>query len=116
MIGETTDARVQPDRGDRRFLDPEWGSNAFFDFLKQAYLITRRAGPSDLVEDADDLDEHTRQGRLLRQADLQRVWRRRISILTNPELLRETVGHQRREPRARHEDARRGHRGGAAAI
>ena len=43
---------VQPDRGDKRFLDPEWGKNAFFDFLKQAYIVTSRwAG--DLVTEAD---------------------------------------------------------------
>src|SRR6185312_5755645 len=25
---------VQPDKGDKRFQDPDWGKNAFFDFLK----------------------------------------------------------------------------------
>ena len=33
---------VTPERGDKRFLDPEWGKNAFFDFLKQTYLVTAR--------------------------------------------------------------------------
>lgn len=32
---------VAPDRGDKRFQDPEWGRNAFFDFLKQTYQIGR---------------------------------------------------------------------------
>src|SRR5690606_28422394 len=33
---------IIPERGDKRFQDPEWGKNAFFDFLKQAYLVTSR--------------------------------------------------------------------------
>mgnify|MGYP003694725439 CR=1 FL=1 len=37
-------------------------------------------------------------------------------VLTNPELLRETLSLQRREPRARHAHAGRGHRGRAAAT
>src|SRR5271156_5126341 len=31
-----------PVAGDRRFTDPEWTQNQFFDFLKQAYLLTAR--------------------------------------------------------------------------
>src|SRR5690606_18683847 len=42
---------VKPDKGDKRFQDSEWAENAFFDFLKQAYLVTSRwAG--DLVANA----------------------------------------------------------------
>src|SRR5690606_3036484 len=40
---------VAPDKGDKRFRDPEWSRNAFFDFLKQAYLVTSRWA-TDLVE------------------------------------------------------------------
>ena len=55
--------RSQPERGDKRFQDPEWGKNAFFDFLKQAYLVTSRwAG--DLVEQGRRAGRaHTPQGR-----------------------------------------------------
>ncbi|WEK48907.1 MAG: hypothetical protein P0Y66_14090 [Candidatus Kaistia colombiensis] len=35
---------VVPDPRDRRFKDPQWTENQFFDFVKQFYLITR-AGP-----------------------------------------------------------------------
>src|SRR5690606_30609279 len=57
--GEAAPDAVQPERGDKRFQDPEWGRNAFFDFLKQAYLVTSRWA-SDLVEHAEGLDPHTR--------------------------------------------------------
>ena len=32
----------RPAPNDKRFADPEWTSNQFFDFLKQAYLLTTR--------------------------------------------------------------------------
>jgi polyhydroxyalkanoate synthase len=88
--GELTDDAVKPDRGDKRFLDPEWGKNAFFDFLKQAYLVTSRwAG--DLVEHADGLDEHTRHKAGFYVKQISNAISPSNFILTNPELFRETV-------------------------
>ena len=52
--------RRSPIRSDKRFADPEWSSNQFFDFLKQAYLLTAQWA-DHLVEDAEGLDPHTRQ-------------------------------------------------------
>ena len=101
---------IKPERGDKRFQDPEWGRNAFFDFLKQAYLVTSRwAG--DLVEHADGLDEHTRHKAGFYVKQIANAISPSNFILTNPELFRETVASERREPGARHEDAGRGHRG-----
>ena len=40
--GEQAPDAVSPESGDKRFQDPDWGKNAFFDFLKQAYLVTSR--------------------------------------------------------------------------
>src|SRR5947199_272492 len=39
MAGETSTPVIEPDGRDKRFNDPEWSSNAFFDFIKQAYLL-----------------------------------------------------------------------------
>src|SRR3954454_9432062 len=55
MAGEAVEPVAAPDSRDRRFADPEWSSNQFFDFLKQAYLLT--VGWADrLVHDAKGLD------------------------------------------------------------
>jgi len=81
---------VRPDKGDKRFQDPEWGRNAFFDFLKQAYLVTSRwAG--DLVEHAEGLDEHTRHKAGFYVKQISHAISPSNFILTNPELFRETV-------------------------
>ncbi|MBZ9850032.1 class I poly(R)-hydroxyalkanoic acid synthase [Mesorhizobium sp. CA14] len=81
---------VQPERGDKRFQDPEWGRNAFFDFLKQAYLVTSRWA-SELVEHAEGLDEHTRHKASFYVKQVSNAIAPSNFILTNPELFRETV-------------------------
>ena len=80
----------EPDRGDKRFLDPEWGKNAFFDFLKQAYLVMSRWA-NDLVEHAEGLDEHTRHKAGFYVKQVSNAISPSNFILTNPELFRETV-------------------------
>src|SRR5262249_43152930 len=55
LAGEPTDPVVTPDPRDRRFSDPEWSSNQYFDFLKQAYLIIAEWAKY-LVDNADQLD------------------------------------------------------------
>ena len=49
-----------PEQKDKRFADPEWSSNQFFDFLKQVYLLTAQWADR-LVQDASGVDPHTRQ-------------------------------------------------------
>ena len=38
--GETPGEVIRPERGDKRFTDPDWTSNPVFDVIKQSYLIT----------------------------------------------------------------------------
>jgi polyhydroxyalkanoate synthase len=88
--GETVEDAVKPDKGDRRFQDAEWGNNAFFGFLKQAYLVTSRWA-ADLVEHADGLDEHTRHKAQFYVKQIANAISPSNFILTNPELFRETI-------------------------
>jgi polyhydroxyalkanoate synthase len=83
-------APIEPERSDKRFQDPEWGRNAFFDFLKQTYLVTSRWA-ADLVEHADGLDEHTRHKARFYVKQVCDAISPSNFILTNPELFRETV-------------------------
>ncbi|TIL94907.1 MAG: class I poly(R)-hydroxyalkanoic acid synthase [Mesorhizobium sp.] len=88
--GEDAEGAFKPEPGDKRFQDPEWGRNAFFDFLKQAYLVTSRWA-NDLVEHADGLDEHTRHKAGFYVKQVSNAISPSNFILTNPELFRETI-------------------------
>jgi polyhydroxyalkanoate synthase len=88
--GEDAEDAVKPEPGDKRFQDPEWGRNAFFDFLKQAYLVTSRWA-NELVEHADGLDEHTRHKAGFYVKQVSNAISPSNFILTNPELFRETI-------------------------
>ncbi len=90
LAGEDSDPFVTPDKNDKRFSDPEWSSNQFYDFLKQAYLLTSRWA-NQLVTDAEGLDQHTRQKAEFYVRQIANAVSPSNFVLTNPELLRETV-------------------------
>jgi polyhydroxyalkanoate synthase len=90
LTGQDSPPVVKPASGDKRFADPEWTQNQFFDFLKQAYLIT--AGWADgFVKDAADLNPHTRQKAEFYVRQITNALSPTNFVLTNPELLRETI-------------------------
>ena len=90
MAGEPAEPVAAPDPKDKRFADPEWSQNQFFDFLKQAYLLTAQWGDR-LVKDADGIDEHTRQKAEFYVKQIANAISPSNFVLTNPELLRETL-------------------------
>jgi polyhydroxyalkanoate synthase subunit PhaC len=89
MAGEEAPPSAAPDPRDKRFSDPEWSQNQFFDFLKQAYLLTAQWGEK-LVKDADGIDEHTKAKAEFYVKQITNAISPSNFILTNPELLRET--------------------------
>ncbi len=90
MTGEHPSPVAEPDPRDKRFTDPEWSSNQFFDFLKQAYLLTARYSER-LVKDADGLDPATRQKAEFYLRQIVNAIAPSNFVLTNPELLRDTL-------------------------
>ena len=90
LTGEEIAPVVTPEAGDKRFADPEWSSNQYYDFLKQAYLLSARWA-KQLVSDAADLDPHTRQKAEFYVRQITNAMSPSNFVLTNPELLRETV-------------------------
>src|SRR6201988_569113 len=75
---------------DKRFKDPEWKSNQFFDFVMQLYLLTTRWA-QDLVRDAEGLDPHTRKKAEFYVQQITNALAPSNFVLTNPEVLRETL-------------------------
>ena len=110
MAGEPADPVIAADPKDKRFADPEWSQNQFFDFLKQAYLLTAQWA-DHLVKDAAGVDEHTRAKAEFYVKQIANAISPSNFVLTNPELLRETLAVERRKSRARHAHAGRGHQG-----
>jgi polyhydroxyalkanoate synthase len=90
LAGEDSAPVVAPDKNDKRFTDPEWSSNQFYDFLKQAYLLTARWA-NQLVDEAEGLDPHTRQKAEFYVRQIANAVSPSNFVLTNPELLRETM-------------------------
>jgi polyhydroxyalkanoate synthase len=90
LAGEPTAPIATPAPSDKRFSDPEWTQNQYFDFLKQAYLLTAQWADK-LVADAADLNPHTKQKAEFYVRQITNALAPTNFVLTNPELLRETL-------------------------
>ena len=90
MLGEDVEPVIEPGRGDRRFRDKDWEENQVFDFLKQSYLITSKWA-QDMVDDADDVDEHTRKKANFYVEQIANALSPSNFVFTNPAVLRATM-------------------------
>lgn len=90
MFGDAAPAVTTPEPGDKRFKDPAWSENQYFDFVKQAYLLTSQWAES-LVENAEGIDDHTRQKADFYVRQIANALSPSNFLLTNPELMRETL-------------------------
>ncbi len=91
MAGEA-DAKpaIEPSPRDKRFKDPEWKSNQFFDFVLQLYLLTTEWA-QELVKNAEGIDPHTRKKAEFYVQQIINAIAPSNFILTNPEVLRTTL-------------------------
>src|SRR6201992_3254534 len=90
LAGEEAMPAISPAPRDKRFADPEWKSNQFYDFVMQAYLLTTQWA-QDLVRNADGLDPHTRKKAEFYVSQITNAMAPSNFVLTNPEVLRETL-------------------------
>ncbi|HXO73019.1 MAG TPA: class I poly(R)-hydroxyalkanoic acid synthase [Bradyrhizobium sp.] len=90
LVGEEAQPAIAPAPRDKRFADPEWKSNQFFDFVMQAYLLSTRWA-NDLVREAEGLDPHTRKKAEFYVQQITNALAPSNFVLTNPEVLRETL-------------------------
>jgi polyhydroxyalkanoate synthase len=89
MAGEAAPPVVEADPRDKRFADPEWSSNQFYDFLKQAYLLTTQW--ADRLVQNSAVDAHTRHKAEFYVRQIGNAISPSNFVLTNPELMRETL-------------------------
>ena len=90
MAGEDAKPAIEPSPRDKRFKDPEWRSNQFFDFVLQLYLLTTQWA-DELVENAEGIDPHTRKKAQFYVHQIANAIAPSNFVMTNPEVLRETL-------------------------
>src|ERR1700676_2424159 len=90
LAGEPAPPAIAPSPRDKRFADPEWKSNQFFDFVMQLYLLTTQWA-QELVRDAEGVDPHTRKKAEFYVQQISNALAPSNFVLTTPEVLRETL-------------------------
>ncbi len=88
-LGQQVEPVASPARNDKRFKDKDWVEHSVFDFLKQVYLVSVRWA-IDMVNNADGLDDHTRQKARFYVENIANALSPSNHPLTNPEVLRAT--------------------------
>ncbi len=81
---------ITPDKGDKRFKDPEWSENEIFSFIKQSYLLTSRWMQSTIRE-IDGLDDKTAEKANFYTRQFVNAMSPGNFVMTNPQVLRTTV-------------------------
>ena len=90
LQGEQAPPVATPDAADKRFADAAWRDNPYFDFIKQAYVLTTRWA-DDLVKRADELEPHDREKAQFYLRQVTAALSPSNFLATNPELLRTTL-------------------------
>lgn len=89
LSGEEVSPIASADPQDKRFADPYWKANPFFDFLRQSYLLSTHWA-HDLVTRAD-VDPLTRQKAAFYLKQIASALSPSNFVATNPEVIRETL-------------------------
>lgn len=90
FFGEEVEPVAEPEPGDNRFKDPEWSESQFFDFWKQAYLITSRWA-EDVTKNTEGVDDKTRKKALFYLEQMLAALSPSNNPFTNPEVVRATL-------------------------
>ncbi|OXE36958.1 MAG: class I poly(R)-hydroxyalkanoic acid synthase [Phenylobacterium zucineum] len=88
--GEAVPPVVEPAKGDKRFLDPDWSENPVFDVIKQSYLVTSN-WLNALVSDVDDVEPMTKRRVEFFMKMLTDAFAPSNFLVSNPAALREAV-------------------------
>jgi polyhydroxyalkanoate synthase subunit PhaC len=90
LAGGPAQPAASPDPRDKRFSDPEWSSNHYFNFIKQSYLIVADWAKY-LVDHADMLDPAVRHRADFYMRQIVNAAAPSNFLFTNPVLLRTTL-------------------------
>jgi polyhydroxyalkanoate synthase len=90
FLGEDVKPVIEPAPGDNRFKDPDWSNSQYFDFVKQAYLLTARWA-EDMTRKTEGVEEKTKKRALFYLEQMLAAMSPSNFPLTNPEVLRATL-------------------------
>ena len=90
FLGEEVEPVAEPEPGDNRFNDPGWSENQYFDFWKQAYLITSKWA-EDVTKNTEGVDDKTRQKAIFYLDQVLSAASPSNNPFTNPEVVRTTL-------------------------
>lgn len=90
MGDQSIEEAVPTPRGDKRFQDEDWSQNAFFSFIKQAYLVTADWA-TDLVDNTEGLDPHTKHKAQFYARQMTTALSPSNFMISNPEVFKETI-------------------------
>jgi polyhydroxyalkanoate synthase subunit PhaC len=89
MLGHEVNPVVEPGPGDNRFKDPEWSTNPYFDYWKQAYLVTTNWA-EEMLAKTPGLDERAQQKANFYMRLVSSAASPSNIPALNPEIMRET--------------------------
>lgn len=90
LLGKSTTAYVEAAPKDRRFRDDAWNSSAFYDYIKQGYLLNAR-WLQESVGNIKGLDAHTARKLNFFTRQLVDALSPSNFMFTNPEVMRVTL-------------------------
>jgi polyhydroxyalkanoate synthase len=90
FMGEKVEPMIKPAPGDNRFRDQDWSENPFFDFCKQAYLLSSNWA-EDLITSAEGVEDQTRRRAQFRLTQITSALSPSNFPFTNPEVMRTTM-------------------------
>lgn len=93
LLGEAVEPVVQPQPSDRRFDNPEWSSNALFDYIKQSYLLTAE-NALQMIAELEGVEARDRERLSYFMRQLISALAPTNFALTNPDVLRRTLETQ----------------------
>ena len=91
--GESVEPVVRPDKGDKRFNDPDWAENPVFDVIKQSYLLTSN-WLNSLVSQVQDVDPIAKRRVEFFMKMLTDAFSPSNFLVSNPAALREAMQTQ----------------------
>jgi len=81
---------IEREPNDNRFTDPEWSDNPYFDFWKQAYLVTAQWA-EEMLDKTEGIDKRTRQKAEFYLRLVSSAVSPSNFPFMNPEVMRETL-------------------------